>query len=199
MAPLPVILASSSPRRIAILKDLGLKFQCVSPDTFQEVMTGASAECLVVHNALGKALLVAQQVANGLVIGCDTVIVLGDTILGKPHSAENAKEILHRLSGNIHWVVSGLALIDKKYNREWSSHAVTEVLFKKISDDEIDTYVATGEPLDKAGAYAIQEQGRKFVETIKGSETNIVGLPVELLKEGFRCLGIYPQFPVRGN
>lgn len=154
-------------------------------------MTGGSAEYLAVHNALGKACLVARHVGNGLVIGCDTVIVSGNTILGKPLSAENAKEILRSLSGKTHCVVSGLSLIDTGNNREWSGHAVTEVLFRKISDDEIDAYVATSEPLDKAGAYAIQEQGRKFVEAVKGSETNIIGLPVELLKEGLRCLSIY--------
>lgn len=190
MHPLPIILASSSPRRIAILCNLGIQFQIVLPDAFQEIMTGAPVEQLAVQNAMGKARIVEQQGAKGLVIGCDTVIAMGDAIIGKPLTTEIAKKTLRLLSGKTHRVVSGLALIDTRMNREWSDCAVTEVTFREISEDEINAYVATGEPLDKAGAYAIQEEGRKFVERVVGSETNIVGLPVELLQTGMDYLEI---------
>jgi len=185
-----IILASSSPRRIAILRDLGIKFKTESPDAFQEIMSGAPVEQLVVHNAVGKARIVEQQGTNGLVIGCDTVIAMGDSIIGKPLTTEIAKKTLRLLSGKTHRVVSGLALIDTRMNREWSDYAVTEVTFREISEDEINAYVATGEPLDKAGAYAIQEGGRQFVRTVVGSETNIVGFPVELLQAGMDYLEI---------
>lgn len=187
----PIILASSSPRRIELLKKTGIKCRSVSPDAFQEIMTGKPAEQLAMQNAIGKARIVAEQMdSEGLIVGCDTVIVMGETIFGKPGTPEKAFETLRLLSGKTHRVVSGLALIDVRIGREWLDYAVTEVTFREISEDEIRAYIATGEPLDKAGAYAIQEGGQIFVKKREGSESNVIGLPLELLEAGMKCLGI---------
>lgn len=184
----PLVLSSTSPRRRDLLCSVGLLYRTMPPDGFEEVMTGAPADELVVRNAVGKAEAVAQKICHGMVIGCDTVIVLDDTVLGKPLTENKALETLRLLSGKTHHVISGLALVDAASRRQWSGHALTKVSFHDLSEEEIQDYVASGEPLDKAGAYAFQGEGRKFVSQVEGSESNIIGLPLELLRQGLKVM-----------
>ncbi len=176
-----VCLASSSPRRQQILKDLGLDFVVSHPMEFKEKLSGLEPEALVCHNALGKAKEVAEKYKDSIIIGCDTIVTFNNEILGKPLTPGNAHVMLMKLSGNYHTVLSGLAVIDMKKNRELVGCDRTEIKFKDLSEKEINDYVESGEPLDKAGAYGIQERGGAFVESIKGSFSNVVGLPKELL------------------
>ena len=176
-----ICLASSSPRRQQILKDLGLDFVVSHPVKYKEKLSGLDPEALVCHNALGKAKEVAEKYKDSIIIGCDTIVTFNNEILGKPLTPDNAHVMLMKLRGNYHSVFSGLAVIDTQKNRELIGYDKTEVKFRDLSEKEINDYVESGEPLDKAGAYGIQECGGAFVESIKGSFSNVVGLPKELL------------------
>jgi septum formation protein len=185
-----IYLASSSPRRQQILKELGLNFTVSPPVDFEEKLVGAAPEQLVCENALGKARVIASKYTNSIIIGCDTLIILNNEIFGKPLTPEKAYMTLKKLRGNYHSVVSGLAVIDTKDNKELVKYEKTEVKFKDLSESVIRDYVESGEPLDKAGAYGIQGSGGKFVEEIKGSYSSVVGLPKELLVKFLSELGI---------
>jgi len=176
-----ICLASSSPRRQQILEEMGLDFVVSHPMEFKEELCGSDPEVLVSHNALGKAKEVAKKYKDSIIIGCDTVVTYNNEILGKPLTSDNAHVMLMKLSGSCHSVFSGLAVIDTQRDKELVGHDKTEVKFRDLSEKEIIDYVASGEPLDKAGAYGIQECGGAFVESIKGSFSNVVGLPKELL------------------
>jgi len=176
-----ICLASSSPRRQQILKDLGLDFVVSHPVKYKEKLSCSDPEALVCHNALGKAKEVAEKYKDSIIIGCDTIVTFNNEILGKPLTSDNAYVMLMKLRGNYHSVFSGLAVIDTQKNRELIGCDKTEVKFRDLSEKEINDYVESGEPLDKAGAYGIQECGGAFVESIKGSFSNVVGLPKELL------------------
>ncbi len=176
-----ICLASSSIRRQQILKDLGLNFVVSPPVKFKEKLGGLDPEALVCHNALGKAKEVVDKFKNSIIIGCDTIVTFNNEIFGKPLTPDNAHVMLTKLSGNYHTVFSGLAVIDTQKNEELIGYDKTEIKLKDLSKKEIKDYVETGEPLDKAGAYGIQERGGAFVESIKGSFSNVVGLPKELL------------------
>jgi septum formation protein len=176
-----ICLASSSIRRQQILKDLGLDFVVSYPVEFKEKLSGSDPEALVCHNALGKAKDVAKKYKDSIIIGCDTIVVFNNEILGKPLTPDNAHVMLMKLRGNYHSVFSGLAVIDMQKNKKLIGCDKTEVKFRDLSEKEIKDYVDSGEPLDKAGAYGIQECGGAFVESIKGSFSNVVGLPKELL------------------
>lgn len=176
-----IYLASSSPRREQILRELGFNFATNPPVNFIEKESGGEPEALVCFNALGKAKEVAGKYINSIIIGCDTVVTLGSEILGKPATSEKAYEMLEKLSGSWHNVFSGLAVIDTEFCRELVGYEKTEVKFRVLSKNEIDDYVQSGEPLDKAGAYGIQGYGRVFVEEIKGSVSTVIGLPKALV------------------
>ena len=180
-----ICLASSSPRRQQILKDLGLDFVVSYPVKFKEKLFGLDPEELVCHNALGKAKEVAEKYKDSVIIGCDTIVTYNNEILGKPLTPDNAHVMLMKLSGKCHSVFSGLAVIDTQRDKELGGHDKTEVKFRNLSEEEINDYVASGDPLDKAGAYGIQERGGAFVESIEGSFSNVVGLPIELLTRFF--------------
>ena len=176
-----ICLASSSPRRQEILKEMGLDFIGSHPVKYKEKLRGLDPEALVCQNALGKAREVGGQYKDSIIIGCDTIVTFNKEIFGKPLTSDNAKVMLMQLSGNYHSVISGLAVIDMQKNSELVGYDKTEVKFKDLSEKEINDYVESGEPLDKAGAYGIQECGGAFVESVKGSFSNVVGLPKELL------------------
>ncbi|MDR4504449.1 MAG: Maf family protein [Candidatus Scalindua sp.] len=175
-----IYLASSSPRRVQILKELGFNFTISPPVHFIEKENSAEPEALVCHNAFGKAREVAAKYRNSLIIGCDTMVTLGSEIFGKPFTSEKAYAMLEKLSGNWHTVFSGIAVIDTQSGRELAGYEKTEVKFKVLSENEIGDYVKSGEPLDKAGAYGIQGYGRALVEEIKGNVSTVIGLPEDL-------------------
>ncbi len=176
-----ICLASSSPRRQQILKEMGLGFVVKHPVEFKEKLNGLAPEALVCHNAIGKAMEVSEKYKDSIVVGCDTIVIYNNEILGKPLTPDNAHIMLMKLSGNYHTVISGLAVVDMQKNRELVGCDRTEIKFRDLSEKEINDYVASGEPLDKSGAYGIQKQGGAFVESIEGSFSNVVGLPKELL------------------
>ncbi len=174
-----IILASASPRRKEILREMGLDFTVI-PSAYEEDNTRAiSPKKLTELQARGKAEEVAKRVfPKDPVLGADTVVVLAGEILGKPKDRADAKNMLRKLSGKTHLVMTGVAVVFKGNIK--SAVCVTEVKFRDISEKEIDDYIATGEPMDKAGAYAIQGIGQKFVESVRGSRSNVIGLPKQV-------------------
>ncbi|GJQ59081.1 MAG: septum formation protein Maf [Candidatus Scalindua sp. AMX11] len=183
-------LASSSPRREQILKEMGFDFIVSPPIHFIEKESGGETEALVCHNARGKAREVAARYSDSIIIGCDTIVTLHKEIFGKPFTSGKAYAMLERLSGNWHNVLTGLAVIDTESGRELVGYEKTEVKFKSLSKNEIADYVKSGEPLDKAGAYGIQGYGRAFVEEIKGNISTVIGLSKGLLLKFLSELGI---------
>ncbi len=185
-----LVLASASPRRRDLLAGLGFEFECLASD-FEEVDgDGADAAVLARANALGKGSEVAMRRHGSLVIGADTVVGAGDDLLGKPSAPDEAAEMLRRLSGRSHRVITGLALAchqpacARLDTRE--EHGETTVHFRELGDEEIATYIDSGEPFDKAGAYGIQGLASQFVSGIEGCYFNVMGLPLELLTRMLR-------------
>jgi septum formation protein len=193
-----IILASSSPRRKDLLTQIGLEFQVV-PSDYEEDMTMPLPPLeLTVHLAKGKALAVTEQYPNAIIIGADTIVALGDTILGKPHSEEEAERMLQSLSGTQHNVITGMAVIIPASLSPTKTQIIethissSTVTLHKLPHQEILNYIATKEPLDKAGAYAIQGYASAFVQKIEGSYSGIVGLPVDSLYVILNKYNIWP-------
>jgi septum formation protein len=172
-----LILASASPRRRELLEQICSTFRVV-PSDIDERLDGPPVPTVVAELALRKARAVAAAVREGIVLGADTVVVLDDTALGKPATAAEARTMLRRLRGRPHHVITGVAVTDAATGRTATAAEVSRVLMRDYSDSLIESYVASGEPLDKAGAYAIQGKGGELVAGWVGSYTNIVGLPV---------------------
>lgn len=190
--PFQLILASASPRRKTLLKDLGLRLKIVPAEVREIPRFKEDPVSFSKRMAEEKAWIVSSLFPNQWILGADTVVVLGETILGKPKNTQEAKRFLALLSGKTHQVITGFCLKNSALNRSRIQSVSTRVSFKSLSREEIDWYVQTGEPMDKAGAYAIQGKGAFCVKKIRGSYTNVVGLPVtevlEVLKKhtGFR-------------
>ncbi len=176
----PVILASQSPRRTELLKTIVEKFRIVPSNIDETCDTNLLPEENAILLASKKAGFVAKLHPHHLVIGADTLVVLKNKIIGKPNTPEDARQTLRQLSGQEHKVITGLALV---YLKIFSAACVSHVRIKRLTNNEIDSYVESGEPMDKAGAYAIQGKGSFLVEGYDGSYSNIVGLPIELLKD----------------
>ncbi len=176
-----IVLASGSPRRREILSKLGFDFQVKPSDIDEKVLEEEEPGSYVLRMAVQKALAAAEEESAGLFIGADTVVVVDGKIIGKPMNAEEAKEQLRLLSAREHIVITGIGIVDKYHNRTVSSMEQTIVYFNPLSEGEIDAYVASGEPLDKAGSYGIQGLGAVFVRRIEGDYFNVVGLPVSRL------------------
>ncbi len=193
-----LILASKSPRRRYLLKQAGLSFSVIPSSIDETSVPVSSPETYVKALSEAKAENVSIKFPEKWVIGADTIVLKDDAILGKPGSKAQARAMLKQLSGQIHQVLTGYAVCCKSKNRKHSETVKTQVLFKSLTDKEIEWYIHTKEPFDKAGAYAIQGLGTFLVKSINGSYTNVVGLPVcevveFLIKEG--VLG----FNIRNN
>ncbi len=184
-----LILASASPRRKELLKVAGYDYEIVVSSA-DEIGEG-SADEVVTENARLKASEVFSRVGN-VVVGADTVVCIDNKILGKPENAENARAMLKSLSGRAHEVLTGFAIISEM--GEDVGFCRTKVHFKALTDSEIDVYIATGEPFDKAGSYAIQEFGSLFVESIEGDYFNVIGLPIASLYPILTKHGITPKW-----
>lgn len=182
------MLASGSPRRRALLHQLGLAFS-VQPGTAEEVWPDGSSPAEAVEAlALQKAASVAEAHPDALTLGADTVVVLGGKVLGKPSDPREAAAMLRRLSGATHTVFTGLALLHPASRRRVTTHETTEVTFAPLDAGEIAAYVASGAPMDKAGAYGIQDDlGALFVRRIEGDYYNVVGLPLHRLYRTLRA------------
>ena len=190
------ILASGSPRRKQLLLDAGLAFDVVGapPDVEEEVATGLEAEAEAMRRALAKAGYVAKTHPGAFVLGADTVVVLDGEILGKPSNVEDASRMLGLLSGRTHEVITAFTLLGADSRQEEA--VATNVSFRLLDEETIARYVDSGEPMDKAGAYAIQGLGGSLVDKVEGSYTNVVGLPVaEVLKVFMRC-GVVTDAPL---
>ncbi len=178
-----LILASASPRRRRLMEQLGLDFSIIS-NTVEETLAGKlSAAEVVQENAYQKASRVAGRLEAGIVIGADTLVALKDKLFGKAHSAAEAITTLQALSGKTHQVYTGLSIVDAACNQSKTDYMATQVTMKPLTHEQIQSYVATGEPLGKAGAYAIQCRGEILIEKIEGCYSNIVGLPLPLLAD----------------
>jgi septum formation protein len=173
-----LILASSSPRRRELLANLGLPFIVLPSDVDETLARHPSIAAAVADLAERKARAVASGLVRGLVLGADTVVVLGQTVLGKPRDPADAERMLRSLRGRNHDVITGVAIVDAATGRGEQSAVVTTLLMRDVTDAEIAAYVATGEPLDKAGSYAVQGKGGSLVATVEGCYTNVVGLPL---------------------
>ena len=177
-----LVLASKSPRRAELLRAVGWEFEAVAANIDETRMESEDAVSYVKRLAQSKAETVARKTSAGLVLGADTVVLIDKEVLGQPRDDGDACRMLRLLSGRWHEVLTGLALVRlENPPRVLVNHETTRVRFCEMSVDEIDWYVSTGEPKDKAGAYAIQGKGGLFVEEIEGDYFNIVGLPVRLL------------------
>lgn len=176
--PLPLILASRSPRRQEILSRLGVVFEVRPADIDETANPEVPPREQAMSVAARKAATVARDLERGLVLGADTVVVLGSEVFGKPADAAGARRMLARLAGRTHVVTTGLALIDVERGVRCLAWEDTRVRMRPLSEDEIADYVATGEALDKAGAYAIQGHGAVLIDSIDGCYYNVMGLPV---------------------
>jgi septum formation protein len=178
----PLILASASPRRAEFLRQMNLDFTVV-PSAAAEVFDDHLSPLeLCQLNAHRKARAVAKKIPDSLVLGADTLVFLGNEVLGKPADLPAAREMLLRLQGRTHQVVTGVSLIYLRHHRERLFAASTDVEFRPLDPARIDQYLSKINPLDKAGGYAIQEHGEMIVSQISGSFSNVVGLPVEQLE-----------------
>ena len=173
-----LILASKSPRRCYLLEQAGIEFSVI-PSSFDENSVKLSSPDIYVRQlAESKAGDISEQYPDSWVIGADTIVLIDGTILGKPGSSTEARTMLKSLSGKTHQVLTGYCICCHRIGRLFSETVKTEVRFKKLTEKEIDWYINSGEPFDKAGAYAIQGIGMFLVRRINGSYTNVVGLPV---------------------
>lgn len=194
----PLVLASASPRRADLLRQVQIKFEVRVSDIAEDAAgPGRCPAEVAAEHARQKSLAVAESVPGRIVLGADTVVVLGDHLLEKPCSKAQARQMLQILSGEAHEVITAVALAigeDTEAPQLIVEDQVrTRVLFRELADEEIDAYVATGEPMDKAGAYGIQGQGALLVRAIEGCYYNVVGLPLsrtwELLSRLGYCVG----------
>lgn len=184
---LPLILASSSPRRQEILSSAGVEFEVIPSEVNENFLPGESSEQHVVRLARMKALKAAEKHKDRWVLAADTIVVIDGKILEKPRDRREAEEMLRRLSDREHRVITGYCLMQASSRRSREGKVITRVTFKALSSEEICWYLNTGEPFDKAGGYAIQGKAAFMVKEINGSYTNVVGLPltevIEALKE----------------
>jgi len=185
-----IILASASPRRVELLEKIGLKFE-VEPSNYEEDMHSELEPHEFARKiSLEKAEAVASKHKNAIVIAADTIIVFGSKILGKPHTENEARKMLETINGKSHSVITGFSIIDTGKNKTLSKSVETKIHIRKLTLAEIDAYVKSKEPLDKAGAYAIQGLGAVIVEKIEGDYFNVVGLPLSALTEALKEFGI---------
>lgn len=186
-----IVLASASPRRKELLEKLGFEFTVEASNSDEAVRPGVEPHELAESLSREKASMVGRNHRNALVIAADTFILLDDMVLGKPASETEARDMLQRITGRQHSVITGFTILDTASNKAISESVETRVYMRKLTLKEIDAYVKTGEPLDKAGAYAIQGLGSVIVERIEGDYFNVIGLPLSALTESLKEFGIY--------
>jgi len=185
-----IILASASPRRKELLEQIGLEFDIDPSNCEEEMLSDIQPHELARSLSLQKASQVAGSYSNAIIIAADTFIVFGDKLMGKAHTEAEAREMLTALNGNPHSVITGFTILDTEKNNTVSNSVETKVHFRKMTSGEIESYVASGEPLGKAGAYAIQGLGSVIVKEIEGDYSNVVGLPLTALAEALREFGV---------
>jgi len=178
-----IILASKSKQRKKLLEIIGLDFEIEKSNYIEAMTEKLPAYKLAQKLALGKAQDVAKKYKDAIIIGADTFMILGKELIGKPHTMQEAKKTLKKISGKKHKFITGIAIIDTKKNKVFTDYEITEIWFKKLNDREIENYIKTNEPLDKSGGYTIQGIGAIFVKKINGNYDNAIGLPVGKIYE----------------
>ena len=185
-----IILASTSPRRKELLAKTGLKFTAVPSDYVEDMTLKLLPEELAKVLSMGKAEAVAKKYKDAIVIGADSFIAYRGHVLGKPHTPARAKAMLARLSGKMNEVVTGLSIIDTRTGKHISRAFVCKIYLRKMTDREINAYIRTGEPLDRAGGYDIHERGSVFVKKVEGDLFAAIGLPIYDLLNELRKFGV---------
>jgi septum formation protein len=188
-----LILASHSPRRRELLAAAGLDFKTISADVVESSDVDLTLRELTLFNALRKAEAVARLHPEAVVLAADTLVALDGEVIGKPRDLVHAAEILQRLSGRIHEVCSSVVISRLASARSKSFHAISHVRFHRLNKNKIDNYLARINPLDKAGAYAAQGYGADIIAKIRGSFSNVVGLPMEKTIDALREFGVAPR------
>ncbi|MFH0875736.1 MAG: Maf family protein [archaeon] len=185
------ILASESPRRKKLLLDYGFKFKVIPSEINEKKVPYKKPSLYVKKLAYAKALAVFQKNTNSVVFGADTIVVLEGKLIGKPKNNSDAKKILHKLSGKKHYVYTGFCILDGNLNKKIVGYSKSCVKFKKLDGPAIDNYLKNENALDKAGGYNAEDKSSKiFIDFIKGSKTNVVGLPMDLVVLALRKIGI---------
>ncbi len=179
-----IILASTSPRRKELLALTGLKFKAFSPDYEEDMSLPLPPHRLAAHLSRGKAEAVAKKFPQAIIVAADTFIVLNNRILGKPHTRQKAAAMLRQISGKSHLILTGLAIVRLADKRVFSEVVETKIRFKRLSKADIEGYIKIARPLDKAGAYAIQDLGGMFIDRIEGDFSGAIGLPLGALVRG---------------
>ena len=190
-----LILASASPRRRDLLAATGYHFEVIRPEVDEVSPANFTLREATSCNALRKGLAVARATPDAVVLAADTLVALAHENIGKPRNHEEAARILRRLSGRSHWVVSGVFIAHLRIGRSETFSVCSQVVFKKLSDQMIENYLARIEPLDKAGAYAAQGEGRAVIARIVGSRTNVIGLPMEKTRAALARFHVRPAAP----
>lgn len=173
-----IILASSSPRRKEMLEKYNINFKVVGSELIEKIIYSEKPEQIVMSLAFQKAYEISKNNPDKIIIGADTIVVYEDLILGKPKDSEDALKMLKLLNGKSHYVISGISIIQLNKNLKIVDYEITQVKFRKLEINKLESYVNTGEPLGKAGAYAIQDFGALLVEKIDGCYLNVIGLPL---------------------
>jgi septum formation protein len=188
-----LVLASSSPRRAALLSESGFHFEVAKPLLAEKFDASLTLRELTLWNAIRKGMSIAQTRPDTVVLAADTLVALGDQIIGKPADRSEAARMLRRLSGRTHKVCSAVAIYQHTSGRSAVFHDVSHVRFRQLSNETIENYLAKVSPLDKAGAYAAQGNGAEIIAKIDGSFTNVVGLPMEKTVGALAKFGIQPK------
>ena len=186
-----LVLASSSPRRKDIFDTIGIEYTLMEVHIDESNNSGFSPERYAIETARKKALEAAARKPKAIIVAADTVIELKNgEIIGKPATEEDAKMILDKIQGGSHYVITAVAVINPDSKNVFTAYEKTEVMFQSLSDSEIEWYISTGEPMDKAGAFGLQERAMIFIERIEGTPSNVIGLPANLLYNLFQQAGI---------
>lgn len=186
-----IILASNSPRRRELLEKIGLKFEAEDSGYTEKINPELEPEKLVKFLSLEKAKAAAKKHLNAIIIAADTLVVYQDKILGKPKTIKHAYRMLQLLNNKKHSVFTGFTILDTKNKKTISKVVETKVYFRKLSEKEIENYIQSENPLDKAGAYAIQNLGELLIKKIEGNYSNIVGLPMSELAQSLKHFGVH--------
>lgn len=185
-----IILASASPRRKQLLSSVGLKFKTIPAHVNENYLRGETPKQHVRRLAQSKAKIVSEKYPDTWVLGADTIVVIDGQILGKPENKAQAKKMLQKLSGRTHKVYTAFTITRAASSISRTRVIQSAVSFKNISPDEIKWYISSKEPYDKAGGYAAQEKGASFIKSVRGSYTNVIGLPLCEVLDEFKTLGV---------
>ena len=191
-SPPRLILASASPRRRELLYQTPLRFRVIPSHTEETRRREETPEAYVARIAAEKAHTVAERQPGFWILAADTIVVLEGQVFGKPINLDNARQMLTTLSGHLHQVMTAFVILDPAGKTTAAEVVTSQVTFKELSESEVTAYLATGEPFDKAGAYAIQGKGRDLVAQVSGSHTNIIGLPMDEVTAALRAVGLLP-------